>query len=237
MLRFIYTIAGHLPTALYSIHKMRKAKKNLETLEEKYVVGQSVIKTVIKKSRCKVNVYGLENIPQKSGMAVFSNHQGKFDALAIFDNFPKVLKVVIDDKASHAPIVDDFLNLIEAKRLQKDNMRQGIKLFKEVEEEVKEGINYLIFPEGEWHDNKNTLQEFKTGCMKFLYRAKCPIQPVCIYDTYKVYGINSLKKVECSVHYLKPIYFEEYENLTKQELADLVKSRIQEKLDEIESNK
>ena len=34
------------------------------------------------------------------------------------------------------------------------------------------------------------------------------------------------------IHYLKPIYYEEYKDLNKVELASLIKERIQEKIDE-----
>ena len=59
--------------------------------------------------------------------------------------------------------------------------------------------------------------------------------PVALYDTYKVYNENSLKKTECSVTYLPPIYYEEYKDLSKREIADLVKLRIEEAIDKIEN--
>lgn len=42
-----------------------------------------------------------------------------------------------------------------------------------------------------------------------------------------------LRKVTTQVHYLKPIPYEEYKDLRKNELCDLVKERIQNKLDEV----
>ena len=36
------------------------------------------------------------------------------------------------------------------------------------------------------------------------------------------------------VHYLKPIPYEEYENMKTHEIAELVQSRIQEKITEVE---
>ena len=72
--------------------------------------------------------------------------------------------------------------------------------------------------------------------MHFVFHTKCPIVPVTLYDTYKVYGVNSLKRVSCEVHYLKPIPYEEYHGLDKNELASLVKSKIQEKLDELNAS-
>ena len=88
-----------------------------------------------------------------------------------------------------------------------------------------------------YDDNHNELQDFQTGCLKFLYKTKSTIVPICLYDTYKVFGTNSLKPVTCEIHYLAPILYSEYKDLSKVELAELVKSRIQEKLDEIKKRK
>ena len=54
-----------------------------------------------------------------------------------------------------------------------------------------------------------------------------------LYDSYKVFSISSLKKIYPEVHYLKQITYDEYKDLSKKELADLIKTRMQEKIDEL----
>ena len=126
-----------------------------------------------------------------------------------------------------------YLDLIKAKRLDKTNPHSMLKSINEVAEEVKNGFNFCIFPEGQYSDNKNNLQEFFTGGFRFLKNTKNPIIPICLYDTYKVYNINSYKKVKCEVHILKPITYEEYKDMHNKDIAELVKMKIQEKLNEI----
>ena len=60
-----------------------------------------------------------------------------------------------------------------------------------------------------------------------------PIVPTVLIDSYKALNGNSFKKVEVQIHYLEPITFEEYGSMRKCEIAELVKSRIQAKLDEV----
>lgn len=55
--------------------------------------------------------------------------------------------------------------------------------------------------------------------------------PVAIIDSYKPFGVNSLRRVKTQVHFLAPIFFEEYAQLNTREIAELVKSRISEKVD------
>ncbi len=235
MLRFVCVIVCNIFLVLYYVITMTHYEKSRKVNDEfRYNYARKVLSSVVKKSRVNVEVTGLEYINElDDGYVLYSNHQGKFDALAVYEVHERPLSVVIDEKRSHGILVTQFLRLVKAKRLEKDNFRQGIKLFKEIGEEVKEGKNFLIFPEGAWGENGNTLQEFHTGCIKFLLNAKCPIVPVTLWDTHKVYGENSLKKVSCSVHFLKPIFYDEYGTLNKNEIVELIKSRIQEKLDEL----
>ena len=88
-------------------------------------------------------------------------------------------------------------------------------------------------PEGGYTDNKNEHQEFQSGCFDCSLKSKKPILPVAIYDSYKAMNSNSFKKVITQVHFLKPIYFDEYGHMNKTEIAGLVKERIREKLETI----
>ena len=74
------------------------------------------------------------------------------------------------------------------------------------------------------------MQDFMAGSFKCAVRAKAPIVPVAIIDSYKAFGINSLRKVRTQVHFLEPIFYEEYAGMKTTEIADLVKARIAEKI-------
>lgn len=235
LLRFYAVIIFHPIKAIYQTLKMQIASKNTKlTKQEKYDVARHTVEVVIKNSKASVQVFGLENIPEEDGFVMYSNHQGKFDGLAIVSALKRPISTVIDDKNAHAMMMNQFVNCTNSKRLKKDDPRQGIRLFKEIEREViEEKGNFLIFPEGLYTDNKNTLLDFNTGCMRFVYHAKCPIIPICLYDTYKVFNVNSLKKVSCQVHFLEPILYDEYKDYSKTELANIIKAKIENKIEDI----
>lgn len=209
-----------------------KKNKN-ESRENKYKIAKRVIKKITKRNRATVKAYNKENIPDENGYVMLSNHQGRFDGLAIINSCDVPFSAIVDVTRSNFPLERRFLDLLECKYIKKTNYRETISIFNDVANDIIKGKNYLIFPEGYYKDNKNTLQTFHSGCLNVVYQSKCPIIPICLYDTYKVYNVNSLKKVSCEVHYLKPIYYDEYCNLRKHELIELVKSRIQEKIDEL----
>ena len=57
-------------------------------------------------------------------------------------------------------------------------------------------------------------------------RAKAPIVPVALVDSWKVFDLWSLRKVNTQVYYLKPIPYEEYRDMKSVEVAKLVYDRI-----------
>ena len=57
---------------------------------------------------------------------MYPNHQGKYDLLGIITTHDKVLSFVMDKQKSHTMLVREFVDLVQAKRLEKDNPRQGL---------------------------------------------------------------------------------------------------------------
>lgn len=82
-------------------------------------------------------------------------------------------------------------------------------------------------------NNRNNVCNFKAGSFKIALKSKAPIVPVALIDSYRVFNSFWMGPVTTQVHYLKPIYFEEYGSLRTQEIANLVRDRIQEKIDEV----
>ena len=109
-----------------------------------------------------------------------------------------------------------------------------MKVILQVSEEVGKGRNYIIFAEGTRSKNGNRLLDFKGGSFESAMKAKCPVVPVALLDSYKAFDTGSIARQKVQVHFLKPILPEEYEGMKTVELAALVKSRIEEKISEAE---
>ena len=135
------------------------------------------------------------------------------------------------------PMYREMFAMLNGIVVDPDNMRNQIKLMKEMGDRLAKGESFLVFIEGKYGDNGNSLQEFKTGVLHPAYQSHCPITPIVLYDSYKVFSVSSLKKIYPEVHYLKQITYEEYKDLSKKELADLIKMRMQEKIDELDTMK
>jgi len=102
-----------------------------------------------------------------------------------------------------------------------------------VTSEVLKGRNYLIYPEGTRSRNGNEMIEFHGGSFRAAIKAKCPVVPIAVIDTYKVFDTKSSAPVDCQLHILSPVMPEEYEGMKAAELAEMVRNRI---LETINSN-
>lgn len=235
MLRYIYLVATNLFGFLRMILKMRKlAADENSTEEERYKYLQYTIDFMQKKGFTRTEVFGEENLPKEGGYVMYPNHQGKYDAFGIVWVHEKPCTVVMDKAKSYALFIKQVIDMLEGKRLDKEDVRQAFGIMMEVAEEVARGKKYIIFPEGEYDKNKkHTLWDFKAGCFKTSIKSKTPIVPVTLIDSYKAWNSSVWGMVTTQVHFLKPIGYEEYKGMKTNEIAALVKARIQEKIDEV----
>ena len=233
MLRFIYVIIMNVFRAPYIVPKMRKEAEHPEryTEEERYRLAKHVIRLMKLSGKVHTKAYGSENLPKEGGYIMYPNHQGKYDALGIIHTHKLPCSVVMDKAKSNSFLVKEFIDLLQGKRLEKDNVRQALTIINEVAKEVLAGRRYILFPEGGYENNATNRLNFKAGSFKSAIKAKAPIVPVALIDSYKVFHGFSFKKVITQVHYLKPIYYEEYKNLKTNEIASMVQGRIQQILD------
>lgn len=236
MLKFIYVILMNLYRAPYMILKMRREADHPEkyTEEERYALARLVVRLMKVTGGVRTKAYGLENLPETGGYMMYPNHQGKYDALGIIYTHRKPCSLVMDKIKSKAILVNEFVDLVQGKRMDRNDVRQALTIINEVSEEVKQGKRYILFPEGGYdYNNRNNVCKFKAGSFKIALKTKAPIVPVALIDSYKVFNCMTLGPVTTQVHYLKPILFEEYSTLKTQEIADLVRSRIQNKINEV----
>ena len=94
--------------------------------------------------------------------------------------------------------------------------------------ELKKGRNYLLFPEGEANRFSNAVGMFKHGSFRCATKTGCTIVPVALVDCFKPMDQPGHEQVTVQVHYLPPIYAEEYRGMTTHQLTELVKGRIEE---------
>ena len=196
--------------------------------EEHYRMLQFITHRANKGGNVTIDAHGLENIPKENGFMFFPNHQGLYDVLALVDVCPKPFSVVAKKEVENVPFLRQVFACMKAYMMDRNDIRQSLQVIVNVTNEVKKGRNYLIFPEGTRSKKGNEMLEFKGGSFKAATKAKCPIVPVALIDSFKPFDTNSIEPVTVHVHFLKPLYYDDYKDMKTNDIAALVKSRIQE---------
>ncbi len=199
--------------------------------EEKYKHIRYILKHVCKSGNIDLQVTGLENIPEKDGFLMCGNHQGIFDIVAIVDSFERPLAAVLKKELNDIPFLKQIVQCTHSYPMDRDDVRQSMKVIQSVTKDLQDGRNMIIFPEGTRSKDGNNMGEFHAGTFKCVAKSKVPIVPFALIDSFKVLDQDGCDPLKVQLHYLEPIYYEEYKDLKTNEIATLVKSRVAEAIE------
>lgn len=196
----------------------------------RYAFLHKVAPVAIRKGRIKIECTGLENLPKENGYVMFPNHQGMFDALAFLETHERPFVTVMKKEVKDIFLLKQVICLLQAEIIDREDIRQSMKVIMNMTKRVKDKENFIIFAEGTRSRNGNELLDFKGGSFKSAMNAKCPIVPVALVDSYQAFDTNSIKKLTVQIHYLPPLYYEDYKEMKSTEIASIVSQMISRKI-------
>lgn len=205
------------------------------TEEERYNHLRKITFHANKGGRVDIDSYGIENIPKENGYILFPNHQGLYDVLTIIATHKNPISVVMKKELMNIRMLDKVFIAMQAYAIDREDIRQSMQIINQVSQDVTKGRNFLIFAEGTRSRKGNLVGEFKGGSFKSAVKAKCPIVPVALIDSYVPFDIPSIKRVKVKIVYLPPIQYEDYKDMKTTEIAKMVQEQIQNKIYEYEN--
>lgn len=217
-----------LPFWYIKLRRMGNTKKY--DFKTRYNYVRFICKRAMQVSRVNLVCTGLENLPKENGYVIYPNHQGLFDPLLFIYTHDEPLSVVTRKGVREIRVLRRVFDALGALSIDRDDVRQSMKVIMQMTEDVTKGINYVIFPEGTRSRNGNNLLPFKGGSFKASTKTKTPIVPVAIIDSYKPFDANNIKKCTVQIHYMKPLYYEDYKDMKTTEIAEMVHDMIQERI-------
>lgn len=217
-----------LKTPYYWLRIWICSKKKHPDYAENFKFVKYVTIRANKAGRVTIASHGLENLPGEDGFVFFPNHQGLFDVLVFLESCPRPFAFVIKEEASNVILLKQVVGALGSLVIERDNLKQSLEVIRRMAEEVKKGRNFLIFAEGTRSRKGNELLEFKGGSFKSAVKARCPIVPCALIDSYKPFDENDTNPLTVHLYYLPPIYYEEYKDMKTVDIAAEVKKRIGE---------
>ena len=214
----------------YYMHGIRKAARKGNDYENGARATRRAVIRVNRAGRVKIETEGIENLPKQDGFLITPNHQGMFDVLALYEAIENPFSFVMKKEAMNWPLVKSVRKATCSLAMDRSDVRQSMKVILDVTSALEQGRNFVIFPEGTRSKMGNRMNEMKAGSFKAACKAQAPIVPVALVDSFKPFDEQSIKKTTVHVFILPALCYDEYKDMSTQEIATLVRGRIEERI-------
>ena len=182
-------------------------------------------------SRVDVDVEGLQQLPRDGrGYILAANHLSMFDHWAFLSCLPFQFRFAAKSSLFKIPFLGWHLRRSGNLPVYFENPRQTLQGYREVAEKIKTGTSLVIYPEGE-RTFDGIMVRFKRGPFLLARTAQAPIIPVTIIGAHKLLKRGSvvIRPGTMGLVFHKPIEYEQYKDLSLEEMAQATKETISSK--------
>lgn len=224
---------------LETLPALSKARK-LEAAGETEALDQMAFQrariwsqNLVKKTGSKVTVTGADNLPANGAILFVSNHQSHFDIPLILGYVPADLGFVAKIEMLKFRIVNEWMKYMHCIFMNRDDVRQAIKVINEGIEVLKSGYNLVLFPEGT-RSLTGELSEFKPGGMRLAVKSGAHIVPIVLHGAKDIMkkGSITIHPAEVEIQILPPVVLQEGDHKDSIALSQRVHAKIEAALNE-----
>ena len=135
-----------------------------------------------------LHVSGLEHIPSDRAVLYVCNHRSVFDVLLLYIHCPDRTGFIAKKELRKVPVLGLWLQNLYGLFIDRDNLRDGLKVILTAIDQVKSGISMAVFPEGTRSREQSELPllPFHEGTFKISTKTGCPIIPVTILHSSRI---------------------------------------------------
>lgn len=149
----------------------------------------------------KIEVVGLDNIPEEGKVILAANHKSNWDIIFLLSCIGKKrrLTALAKKELEKNFFINYFIKKLDVITINRDN--PDISSVKRVFKALKQGLAVIIFPEGTRVKGDN-FGEAKQGLAMFALKSKSDIIPISIVTNYRLFS-------KVTIYIDKPISLEE----------------------------
>lgn len=186
-------------------------------------------KAVTFMSGVKVRYIGLDKLIKDKPVLYVANHSSFFDVILVNPVLPSATAYIAKKSFAKVPVFAQVMKLSHSLFLDRDDIKQGLKIILEAIELVKSGISVFVFPEGT-RSKTGEIADFKEGSMKVSTKSGCPIIPISISNTAAVWEDHfpKIEPREVVIEILDPVYPGDFDRDAQKHLGKYCRNLIEE---------
>ena len=170
-------------------------------------------------SGVKLNIIGQENVPTDEPVLYIGNHRSIFDTVITYSLCPGKTGYISKKTMGKVPGLNIWMKRLYCLFLDRDDIKQGLKVILTAIDQVKNGISMCVFPEGTRckESDSTAMLPFKEGTFKIATKTGCKIVPMALTHTDDVLEnhLPWIRRTRVTLEYGKPI---DPKELSKDEL-------------------
>lgn len=178
----------------------------------------------------KVIVKGEEKIPKDTAVLYVGNHRSYFDVVMTYIRVPRPTGYISKIEMKRYPLLSNWMTNLHCLFLDRNDVKQGMKIILSAIDKVKHGISICVFPEGTRNRVNDTFLPFKEGSFKIATKGKVPIVPISIVNSAAIFEDHMpwIKKATVVIEYCDPIYVDQLDKEAQKALGIYTSNIIQE---------
>lgn len=175
-------------------------------------------------------VLGEENVPRDTAVLYVGNHRSFFDILLTYVRVPRPTGYVSKKEMDKWPLLNIWMRYLHCLFLDRENIKEGLKVILAAVEKVKSGISICIFPEGTRNKTADTFLPFHEGSFKIAEKGDVPIVPITIVNSSAIFEdqFPRIKKATVIIEYGAPIIVKDLDKETRKHIGAYVQEIIAE---------
>lgn len=158
---------------------------------------------ILRTSRIRLTVKGVENIPPRETVIFCSNHPSAMDIPILFVSLPMQFRFVAKRSLFNVPFLGWHLWRSGHIPIEREQRRKAIRSLDQAAEQIRTGRPVVLFPEGTRPRNA-ALGVFKRGSFYLAIKSGAPVIPITINGSRAVLRPDSLHirpgPVEVTIH-------------------------------------
>jgi 1-acyl-sn-glycerol-3-phosphate acyltransferase len=200
---FVYVTLGGLAGVIGIPYSL--VVRNVRLL---YRVGMRITRLGVRAAGIRVEITGLENVPEGVSCIFLANHVSNLDPPILFPALPGQASVMLKKELMRIPLLGTAMRMAQFVPVERGNSREAAQAsVSAAGAVVRSGLHFLIFAEGT-RSKDGRLGAFKRGPFYLAMETGAPIVPVVISGTQKMMHKGSTKIYPgmARVQMLRPIY-------------------------------